>query len=170
MTIITILLILLLALLTLLFVFKRQITVFMAIVLRVFFAVFLALALSALFLPQIYQSLSDTSLRQVGVYSTIRSFDSNITGVTNAPSNILDSIFNPGKATTETAPGPLESGLYPSLVSLFGGIYRIATLAGSITALIVIVYLSYATAGVVQSTRLEHRVRELEHKLALITQ
>src|SRR5436190_534710 len=122
MPLITLIFTLLLAVLTLLFVFKRQITLLMAVVLRVFFAVFVAVALSALFLPQIYQSASEFSLQQVGVYTTIRNLDGNITGITNAPANILDSIFNSNKPAT-TAPGPLETNLWPSLVSLFGGIY-----------------------------------------------
>lgn len=141
--------------------------------LKLAFPILLVIALSALFLPQVYNSGADLMLRQAGTYTTIRSLDKNIAAIGNVPGNILGNlgnIFNSGGSTQTNSdkPGFLESQLYVSLINLIGFLLRIFTLILSLIGMGVVLYLSYSTAGVTQSAELQIRVKQLEERLSAL--
>ena len=148
--------------------------------LQVGFFILLFLALSALFIPQIYRFLADFSLEQSGTLERIQEIDDNflVGEIAETSEDIwhdIESVFTGEEAPVEEDDlGFFEENVYPSLVSVVAFILRAAVLILSIVGLISIVYLSYATMGAGDVERLKgeynqlkKRVEQLEAKLAL---
>lgn len=154
---------------TLLFVLRTKIILAMHYLLYVLFFVCAGLILSALFLPNVYTQVASNSLETAGTLTTVRSFDQGIQNISNVPQNIWEGIQNlfgqKADSTTKTETGPLEQDLYPQLVSSVGGIFRIVALIIGTIGLVIILYMSYATTGAVESVKLKKDIAELRHKI-----
>lgn len=169
---ITLILLVILLILIALFAFKFQIVRAMSWVLNGSFVLLIAVILSAILLPQIYEQLADSSLRTAGTYSAIVDIDTKVGNVTNLPGNVIDSIgdfFSGGNRTPSqnSSSTNITNEFYPRLVSGLGGIYRLLALIVGFAGLGVIVYLSYTTASLVKVADLKRRVELLEHRLLL---
>jgi hypothetical protein len=66
----------------------------------------------------------------------------------------------------DTSQGLIEKSLYPGFIELLSVIYKILTIFLSVIGMIIIIYLSYATLSVRETTSLEQRIKNLERDLA----
>ncbi len=180
--------------LALLFAFKGRIIRVMGLGIKILFPMLAILAIVAIFLPGVFDTAADLSLKQAGTYENIRKidekinpFDSAIDDVEEGVSNFwedLEDLFSQkdeasvdessendsesGEAASleEDSKGVLESNLYPALVSLISGILRLVALVTSLVGMIVLIYLSYTTGSAIEVEDLKARVRQLEENLS----
>lgn len=161
------------ALLAVLFFLKFRIVRAMHWLLQIAFPVLLILGLSALFLPQIYDSLADSSLRTVGVFTRVQELDHSISNVSNLPQNVWEQIqklFN-GQSNSQSnsnQPGYLETQLYPTFVSGVQLVYRAIVILLTTLGMCAIVYLSYTTSSLSEVAKLRAKYHELERRIAIL--
>lgn len=176
MNIISIVFLIIIAIISFIFLIRSKLIHIMSLGLRIGFVSFIVIALTALFIPAIYNKVADLSLKGIGIHSAIVDFDDtiDINSFTEAPGDIVDTIINLFGGTSndtnseETNPddiGYLEDSLYPLLVDLISFLYRSIAAILSLLGLIVIVYLSYATSGVTDNDALMHNYAILQQRV-----
>lgn len=177
---ITTILFIIIAATAVIFLVRKKVIHIMSRGIKVLFVIFLAVGLISLFAPQIYNTLADGTLKNIGTYKTITDIDNSISldSIKDVPQNIWESIkniFEPQdssnqqnqKPSTSTeSKGLLEGSLYTGLVALLGFIYRVLGIALSIGGLILITYLSYSMAGATDMDDLKSRYALLEKRVA----
>lgn len=135
--------------------------------LHVTFPALAIVCLSTMFLPQIYTSAADNSLKAWGTFATLQSIDSGVQNLISAPQNIfwgIQNLFGTTPTPTEKF-NYAESQVYPTLVNNLSLIFRLLAGGISILGMLVIIYLSYATGGVYEAAKLKQRVKELETRV-----
>lgn len=152
------------------FVFRRQLTRFLDTLLKVLFVLLLLAAISAVFLPSVYEDLTDRGLKATGTYDLIVEVDDGISQIQDIPQNLFDglqSLFG-GEQPLEdqTSNTLLEDTLYVGLVSTISGLIRLIVIAVTLLGLILLTYIQYSIGGAADVHKLERRVRELEDRLA----
>jgi hypothetical protein len=161
-------------LLCLVYLIRNKVVHIVSKTLHLGFIVMVLVALSALFLPQIYRGVADFTLTTAGTYQNMQKLDTQVNTVIQAPQNILDAIGNflTGKQNEDkkTDNGFFVNSLYPSLVDTLGFFYRIFALILSIAALVAIIYFSYNFQSVDAMDKLKHRVDLLEKELKALRQ
>lgn len=170
MNIFTITILVILTLLLALYLIRNKVKRAVFGTLKVIFVSSLLVALSALFLPQVYDATADFSLRQTGTYESLVSFDEGLGSIINAPQSIWDQISElfGGSANDDvqnTQTGILETNLYPQLVLLFGGILRISALVISILLMIIVLYVSFGFDTVSEIGKLQAANKELVERV-----
>ncbi len=155
-----------------LFFLKFRIVRLMHVGLQIAFPVFLILAVSALFVPQIYSSAADRSLQGLGVLVRIQELDHTIASFTNAPQNLIDQVqklFNTNSpSTSATNTGYVEQEFYPFLTNILALVYRGLIFVLSLLVMAAIVYLSYSTASLNEVAKLKQQYEMLSKRLALL--
>lgn len=145
--------------------------------LRIGFFVLIAFTLSALFIPDLYAILADFSLRQTGTLESIQNLDNNfaLNSLADAQDiwEDIEEIFTgndnqENDESEEDEKGFFESNLYPTLVSSISFIYRTLAIILSITGLIGIIYLSYATSGAADYQKLKSNFDKLQKRVELL--
>lgn len=74
-----------------------------------------------------------------------------------------------GGSDTEEVPdtdGLLEENLYPTIVTLVGGILRLVTIAFCVLGMVAIIYLSYTLEGSLSAHAMKQKVKTLEQRVA----
>ncbi|MCA9379040.1 hypothetical protein KC640_01295 [Candidatus Dojkabacteria bacterium] len=163
----TIIVLVILVVMIVVFMLRSKLLLALHFLIKVLFPTFAVFVLIALFIPGVYETAADWSLRQIGTYDSLVGFDQQIDTLVSAPQNIwngIQDLFGAPSQVGESAQ-PLETQVYPGLVSGLAFIYRILCLSFSIIGMGVLVYLSYSTASQTEVEQLKLRVRSLEHKL-----
>lgn len=146
------------------FLFYRQVIHANLVVITLLFPLSFLIAMSALFIPGIYHSLTDTALSETQFAQQLKSVDSTLTTAGNAPSNLLNDIqklFNPNNSNQNSQ---YKSELYPQLVNLLSEVLRWLIFIFAFIVMILVAYSRYAFSSVFQVDKLERRVSELEKK------
>lgn len=173
MDIIVLAVLLVLAILLVVFIIRRKVIGAMSTLLKLAFPAFLLLALSALFVPQIYLTVADFTLTQSGTLDSIRSIDKTISPLLRFQENIFNGIgdlLSSGQQETEQSDqtGYLEENLYSKLIDIYGGVLRIIALIISIAGMAVVIYLSYTVESSGELYHMRNKVKELENRIKLL--
>jgi len=143
----------------------------MSSVLKLGYIAFMLLALSAIFVPSIYTSLSNFTLKQSGVQAKVREIDKNyiFNYIPESSEDFWDdveSLFsNEKEESPELEEGFFEVNIYPSLVNIFATIIRYTSLVISIFGIILIIYISYAMMGSGDIVKLKNEYRKLSQRI-----
>jgi hypothetical protein len=168
------------AVLSITYVLRNKIVLMMSSGLHIAFVLFISTAIISLFIPTVFNSLANYTLENMGTLTSIQDIDKSISldTVLEPTQNVIDEItswwpwnntqenIQTNSNATQKTKGPLETNLYPSLVSFIENTYRIVTLLLSIIGMVVVIYASYATGNVHQIDRLEKRVKYLENLIS----
>lgn len=166
----TIIVLIILIAISLLFVLRAQIVRMMHWGLHLLFPVMVIICLTALFVPQLYDTVADNSLKAWGTYQTVVNIDQGIDDALATPQGILNGIQSLfGGATNENEDFDFaQTEVYPGLVAGISGIYRTLAIVLSLVAMALILYLSYSTDGAYTAAKLDHKVKQLEKRLAAL--
>jgi len=176
MNIITVILLVVLAGLGFVFVIRSKIMGLLAVLLKFGFPLLTVLMLLALFVPAVFDTAADFTLRQNGTYEQITQFDDALSPILDLPDSIfggLDDLFGGQQeepAEEIDSEGLLEDNLYPTIVSVVSGILRLATIVISILGMVAIIYLSYTLEGSLSAHAMKKRVHDLEARVQQLEQ
>jgi len=161
---VTIIVLIILVVITLVYLARKKLIVLTVASIHLVFPVLLLVSLSALFLPQVYHSLTDFGLQQTTLPSQFKNLDNIVGTPAQLPQTILGEIGNllGQKSTTTTpVPGVIETQLYPQFVNLISEVIRFFSLIFSIIGLIVTIYLSYISSSMTDYVKLEQKYENL---------
>ena len=158
------------------YIFKDRIVIILDWILKVLFVICVILAVSAIFIPSIYQGLARTSLENAGTLKTLRDIDaaSDINKIIEPGQQILNNIGNflagspsitPTPTNTPVFAGRLERDVYPGLVNGLAGIYIILVLVISLGGISGVIYFSYTTSALREASILQGKYKKLEAKV-----
>jgi hypothetical protein len=176
MTILAILVCLLVLVLAAAILFRDRIAMAALPVTWIVFVVLALIALSAVFVPGIYESAAENTLSSIGLTAQIQQLDDQLsafTGVAAAGSDLLSRLRGAlGDQTVPQLPAPpsgsagmVSNLVMPGLTSLLATIYRIAALIIALSALVALVALNYAAYVINESRRLSTTVTTLESRM-----
>lgn len=161
--------ILVMVLLTLFYAFKSKVYRLLGVVLKAGFLFSMILALAGLFLPQPFEAVAGFTLEQTGILTQIQSVDhaTDPDNIIKTITDLLPSWLDPQpKAEVEKVPGPIETGLYPGLVSLVSGIYRVFGIIMALAGMVLVIYFDTTTEAYRKIQSLESRLKKLEAQQA----
>jgi hypothetical protein len=156
-------------------VFRSRVAVGISASAGVVFACLALVALSALFAPGIYERAAAYSLEQTGIVAQIRSIDDRLVlnDVADVSSDLLGRVQDwLGQPTPETPGAPtapsrlVEDNVLPGLVSLVATLFRIGAVILSLSAMIGLVALQFASALYSEREDLSAAVAALERRVA----
>lgn len=172
---ITIALLLLNVLLLFAFLIKSKVLFFMSSGLRILFFMFFIISITSLLLPAPYQFLADQLLKQMGILSSIQSWDQNffVTTLSDGAKDVVDGIkglFGSGGSEEDLtlSQGFFEENFYPLFLNLVTMLLRIFSAVISLLGMGVTIYLSFATSAVYDNAVLKNRIENLEERIRFL--
>lgn len=142
------------------YLFHNQIAEVNYWVLRVLFPILLIIALSALFVPGIYQSAAEQMMISGQVNTKLQQLDLTIDAFNQTSSNISNGLGGLFGNPSQQKPEP--SNIYAQTLTGLTNLIRWIVFISSTILLMVVTYLHYGLAGVVKTHELEKRVHRLE--------
>lgn len=179
MNLITIVFLTILLFLSFLYLIKSQLLLLMSWSLKAGFIILVLINLSALFMPKIYKSFADFSLKKIGIHESIQNLDKNyvLNYIPQDASDFWQDVENffSGKETKEDSnlmkENFFEDNIYEPLMNLISSIYRYTTLILTLVGIASIIYFSLTTTSsndILKLKRdykkLRNRIEELENK------
>ena len=152
------------------YIFSKKILLLITYLTNVLFFLCLAIALSTLFLPQLFQTSSTYVMNQTGLPQEFKKLDDTIGSITKLPQNLVDSV-NPFKKQDEEQPkslGFLEGYLLPKIIWSLGIIFQISLFMLSVALILLVIYFRYTTSSLRETVTLQKRVRTLEQQIAYV--
>ncbi len=150
-----------LILVALAFLFYRQIIHVNLVAITLLFPISFIVAMSALFLPVVYQGAAEVAFSEAQFSQQLKALDSTLTTAGNLPNNFIDKIHELlNQENTDSR--EYKSELYPQFINLVGEVLRWVTFILAFVIMLLISYTRYAFSSVFQVDKLEKRVRELE--------
>ncbi|MBD3238547.1 MAG: hypothetical protein GF332_02835 [Candidatus Moranbacteria bacterium] len=185
MNIFTIIVLVVIAFLTAAYFLRSKILKIMAAIPMLLFPIFLALALSALFIGGVYKSLAAKSAEKAGILDMIQNTDEKLEKLNviqrarEESESFLENLkhrFNqdqeaqeePVRAEDDNEPGYLELNLYPKIIGLITWIYRGMALVLGLVGLGLMVYFGYSTQSINELKHLQSRCAHLEQRIQVL--
>lgn len=156
-------------------VFRDRVAVGVSAIAGVIFVGLAVVALTAVFVPDLYQRAATISLEQTGVLAQVRQLDDQLVlnDVADVSGDLLgriqDFLGQPTPAPP-AVPRPetrlIEQNLFPGLVSIVSTLFRIGALLLSLSGMVAVVALQYASALYVDRSDLRAAMGALEGRVA----
>lgn len=147
------------------FLYKRIVAV-AALFIFLLFITSIIFTISALFLPQLYKTGAEVLVKDTPFAQQLKYADGTFTEIGKLPSSIIGTIGNLFGQNNQTQ--EFKTDLYNQFVDFFGGLLRILVLVIALIIMLVSVYVRFSYSGLVESQKLEKKVKELEKEINLI--
>lgn len=173
MNIITISVVILLVILLLTYTIRNSVSEVMSYGIHAFVILFTVITLSGLFLSGLYTYLAYQTLDVLGITTSIEKLDDSfvLDDFAAESTDVIDDISNwfsgsdSGNETQTPSKTIFKDTIYNPLVSAISLLYRTLAVVISLSGLIAMLYVSYATAGLTEVHKLRKRVENLEEQL-----
>ncbi len=157
-----------LAIFAIFFLYRKIITCAF-IILTIIFYISFAAAITTLFTPRIYTDVTEIVFEKTELGNQLLNLDKVVTTVGQTPGDIKnkieDLISSDEEEKGETG---FKSNVYPQFIKFLGSILRLFVFTISLILMLVITYIKYSYAGLMENINLHKRIDDLEQEIIKI--